>query len=210
MPRVNQIAGRLIQVAAIASIPSCFWLFGGMDISPTQFYISKDAPDDYKALIGTNGRVRPMSDFPSLGGHIGPQEVKQRAKLNAAREASGKAKLPLLKNSRLIRDADYCRVSDSFNGGERNATCYAGIGGKVEKRWFNEYVCEVSPSSCGIKVSDDQRVAASYQRANDISQELLFDSAREKSALAAMVIAFTFPVWLFLGGWIAKQKNQHK
>ena len=208
MPRVNQVVGRLIQVAAIASIPSCYGLVGVMDITPTLFYISKDAPNEYKALIGTNGRVRPMSDFPSLGGHIGPQEVKQRAKLNAAREASGKAKLPLPKNSRLTSGAHYCRVSDSFNGGERHVSCYAGIGDKVEKREFHEYVCEVSPSSCSIRVSDDQRFTASYQQASDISQELFADSVTEYSAFMAMLIAFTFPVWLFLGGWIAEQKKQ--
>ncbi|MDO6352113.1 hypothetical protein Q3Y53_06095 [Synechococcus sp. YX-04-1] len=209
MPRVNQIVGRLMQVAAIASIPSCYGLVGVMDISPTQFYISKDAPNEYKALIGTNGRVRPMSDFPSLGGHIGPQEVKQRAKLNAVREASGKAKLPLPKNSRLTSDADYCRVSDSFNGGERRVSCYAGIGDKVEKREFHEYVCKVSPSSCGIIVSDDQRFTASYQQASDISQELFADSVTEYSAFMAMLIAFTSPIWLFLGGWIAKQETKN-
>ena len=48
---------------------------------------------------------------------------------------------------------------------------------------------------------------ADYQEAGDISQELFLDSVREKYALVLIAIAFTSPIWLLLGGWIAKQKT---
>ena len=210
MPRINQIVGRLIQVAAIASIPSCFGLVSEMDPSQAQFYIGEDAPKEYKALISKSDRVYEMSRFPGLADHTGPEDLRNIIIENAVREKKGLSKLPMPKESKLTGGADYCRVQDSFHGGERRVDCYAVIKNKIEKRWFAEYLCKApgSMSDCDVRISGDQRFVVDYQQATDISQEISADSEREIFTLVAMVMSFTSPLWLFLGGWIAKNKRK--
>jgi len=211
MPRLNQLVGRGIQIAAIASIPSCIKLMGEMDISPSIFYIGKNAPAEYKDLIGKSERVRAIHKLQSIADHLGPDALNAKIKENAVREIKGLAKSPPPAESRLTGDADYCISRSPFVGTERHLSCYAVIGDKIESRVYNDYGCakhSESSSSCKIKISVNDRFASNYQQASDISQELLADSVREKSTLVAMVMAFTSPFWLFLGGWIAKHKSK--
>ncbi len=208
MPRVNQIVGRLIQVAAIASIPSCTILVPQfIDVTEPTFYIGPNAPVEYKSLINKFERARAMSQLIGIADHTGPSVLKAIIKENAVREINGLAKLPLPKESKLTSGADYCFVRDTFRGGERSVSCYALTEGKIEVRLFDEYGCR-HYKSCGVGATTDQRFTNDYQEAGDISQELFMDSVRDKSALVLMAIAFTFPVWLFLGGWIAKQASE--
>ena len=209
MPRVNQIVGRLIQVAAIASIPSCYGLIPQfIDISPPTFYIGPNAPAEYKSLINKFERVRSMSQFPGIADHTGLGALKAIIKENAVREIEGRPKLPLPKESKLTGGADYCFVRDTFHGGERSASCYAVADGKIEVRLFDEYSCSNFPKEgCGVRATVDQRFTNDYQEAGDISQELFLDSVREKYALVLIAIAFTSPIWPLLGGWITKQKT---
>ena len=209
MPRVNQIVGRLIQVAAIASIPGCMSLVPQfIDISAPTFYIGQNAPEEYKLLIKKFERVRAMSQFPGIADHTVPGALKAIIKENAFREIKGLPMLPLPKESKLTGGADYCFVRDTFRGGERSVSCYAVAEGKIEVRLFDEYSCRKFPKTgCGVGATTDQRFTNDYQEAGDISQQLFVESIRDKSVLALMVIAFTSPVWLFLGGWIATQKT---
>jgi len=190
MPRINQIVGCLIQVAAVASMPSCVALVSVMDIYPTIFYVGEDASKEYKALIGKSESVYEMSRFPNLADHTGPETSLK---------------------SKLTGGADYCRFSVSF-GGERYVNCYAVTKNKIEHRSFNDYSCEISRSSSNcdvsISISSDHRDVGGYQQAADISQELSAGIVRVIFTFVSMVIAFTFPLWLFLGGWIAKNKRK--
>ena len=208
MPRVNQIVGRLIQVAAIASIPGCMSLVPQfIDISAPTFYIGQNAPVGYKSLIKKFERVRAMSQFPGIADHTELGALKAIIKENAFREIKGLPKLPLPKESKLTGGADYCFVRDTFHGGERSVSCYAVAEGKIEVRLFDEYSCSNFPKEgCGVGATADQRFTNDYQEAGDISQELFLDTVREKSALVLIAIAFTSPIWLLLGRWIAKQK----
>ena len=212
MPRVKQIVGRLIQVAAIASIPSCFGLFGSYDLSLPIFYIGENAPTEYKELIGKSERVRPIQKLRSIADHTGQDALKAIIKQNAVREIKGLAKLPQPPESSLTGGADYCISREPFVGTESYVSCYAVNGDKIENRVYDDFGCakySESSSPCKIEISVNDGLSTDYQQASDISQELFADSVREKSSLVAMVIAFTFPAWLFLGGWIAKQENQH-
>ena len=210
MPRVNQIVGRLIQVAAIASIPSCMSLIPQfIDISAPTFYIGQNAPVEYKSLINKFERARAMSQFPGIADHTGPRALKAIIQENAVREIDGLARLPLPKKSKLTSGADYCLVRDTFRGGERSVSCYAVTEAKIEVRLFDEYRCRHYPEEgCDVVSTTDQRFTNDYQEAGDIGHELFADSVRDKSVLVSMVLAFTSPVWLFLGGSIAKRKSK--
>ena len=209
MPRINQIVGRLIQVAAIASVPTCCGLIGSYNLSLPYYYIGENAPEEYKELIGKSERVQAIQKLRSIADHTGPDALKAIIKENAVREIKGLAKLPLPPESRLTGGADYCKLHPLFVGSEIFVSCYASIGDKIENRIYSDFGCaKYSENSCKIKVSTDEKIAADYQQASNIDQELYKDSVHEESIIVSIVIAFTSPLWLFVGGWISKNKGK--
>ena len=79
--------------------------------------------------------------------------------------------------------------------------------GKIEVRIFDEYSCSNFPKEgCGVGATADQRFTNDYLMRAILAKSYLW-TVSEKSALVLIAIAFTSPIWLLLGGWIAKQKQ---
>ena len=208
MPRVNQIVGCFIQVAAIASIPSCMSLVPQfIDISAPTFYIGPNAPAEYKSLINKFERVRSMSQFPGIADHTGLGALKAIIKENAVREIEGRPKLPLPKESKLTGGADYCFVRDTFRGGERSVSCYAVAEGKIEVRLFDEYSCRKFPKTgCGVGATTDQRFTSDYQEG--YQSTVICGKYQRKICPRADSDSFYISYLALVRGWITKQ-NKH-